>query len=600
MRQILTVLGSVLTVGGSLGWTSVAQAEQSLHLTYPPKQHETTAEQIFLIGTAPPEGEVLVNGKPIPRSEAGHFAPSFPLKMGENQFTLRYRNQEVQIEVTRTSPEPKMPAGIGFAEDSLTPARDMARLPEELICFGAVAPPKATVSVELGTHTIPLSPQPQAVQLPPSSAALTGEIQPDSRSSVGQYKGCTTFSQPTNLGNPLFQLRKNGKTVSQQSSASVEILSPANLDVVEVTAEEGDARTGPSTSYSRLTPLPKGTTAAVTGREGEWLRLDYGAWIKEAETRLLANAIPPKSLIRSILSRQAEGATEVIFPLTTPVPVSVQQGDNTFTLTLHNTTAQTDTIRLDNDPLIKRLDWQQVTPTQVQYTFQLKSEQQWGYDLQYEGTSLIVSLRYPPEGGQRSRRAEEQGGMYTNGPLAGVEILLDPGHGGEELGSKGPTGYPEKDVNLVVSKLLEKELRRRGAIVYMTRERDKEVSLQQRVEMINLVKPAITLSIHYNALPDSGDAINTAGIGAFWYHPQAHNLAVFLQNYLVEKLDRPSYGVFWNNLALTRPHTAPAVLLELGFMINPTEFEWITNPQAQERLANTLADGITEWFQKKR
>lgn len=190
--------------------------------------------------------------------------------------------------------------------------------------------------------------------------------------------------------------------------------------------------------------------------------------------------------------------------------------------------------------------------------------------------------------------------MYTNRPLAGVEILLDPGHGGEELGSKGPTGYPEKDVNLVVSKLLEKELRRRGAIVYMTRERDKEVSLQQRVEMINLVEPAITLSIHYNALPDSGDAINTAGVGAFWYHPQAHNLAVFLQNYLVEKLDRPSYGVFWNNLALTRPHTAPAVLLELGFMINPTEFEWITNPQAQERLANTLADGITEWFQKKR
>jgi N-acetylmuramoyl-L-alanine amidase len=73
-------------------------------------------------------------------------------------------------------------------------------------------------------------------------------------------------------------------------------------------------------------------------------------------------------------------------------------------------------------------------------------------------------------------------------------------------------------------------------------------------------------------------------------------LAVFLHHYLVKTLDRPSYGVFWNNLALTRPTVAPAVLLELGFMINPTEFEWITNPQAQEQLADVLAEGITQWF----
>ncbi|NEO49830.1 MAG: N-acetylmuramoyl-L-alanine amidase, partial [Moorea sp. SIO4A3] len=103
-------------------------------------------------------------------------------------------------------------------------------------------------------------------------------------------------------------------------------------------------------------------------------------------------------------------------------------------------------------------------------------------------------------------------------------------------------------------------------------------------------------SIHYNALPDYGDAINTAGIGMFWYHTQAHDLSVFLHNYLVQKLRRPSYGVFWNNLALTRPHKAPSVLLELGFMINPVEFEWISNPREQRQLANAIADGITEWL----
>jgi len=182
-------------------------------------------------------------------------------------------------------------------------------------------------------------------------------------------------------------------------------------------------------------------------------------------------------------------------------------------------------------------------------------------------------------------------------PLSGIKILLDPGHGGpEDSGSVGPTGYPEKAVALVVSKLVRDQLVARGATVYMTREEDKDVGLQERVDMIEKMQPAIAISLHYNALPDDGDAINTKGVGTFWYNTQAHSLAMFLHNYLVQKLGRPSYGVFWNNLALTRPHTTPSVLLELGFMINPVEFEWVSNPQEQQKLAVALADGITQWF----
>jgi N-acetylmuramoyl-L-alanine amidase len=137
---------------------------------------------------------------------------------------------------------------------------------------------------------------------------------------------------------------------------------------------------------------------------------------------------------------------------------------------------------------------------------------------------------------------------------------------------------------------------KRGATVVMTREEDKEVSLIERQEIINQQEPTIALSIHYNSLPDSGDAENTKGVGTFWYHPQAHSLAVFIQNYLVEKLERPSYGVFWNNLALTRPAAAPSVLLELGFMSNPWEFEWVTDEKEQKKLAKAIAQGIVEWF----
>ena len=575
------ILGSVAL--GTVIITSPAVAQQTLKVVYPPTDHQTTANQIFLVGTAP-QGEVIVNGKPIQRSPAGHFAPSFPLKVGDNLFTLRYQNQQVEIKVKRLSTIQSPPKGLAFAPNSPTPSVDIAVLPGEIICFGAASVPNAKVNVNLANQTIALLPQSQNVQLPPNSAALTQQNRPITESVAGKYTGCTTALQPASLGLPEFALTIDGKTTKQLGTGKITILSPLQLEVAEVTAVSGVARTGASTDSSRLTPLPKGTQATITAKEGEWLRLDYGGWINSKETRIFKGVTPPNSIIRSVRARQVEGATEVVFPLQVPVPVSVQQGEKSFTLTLYNTTAETDIIRLDDDPLISRLDWQQVAPKQVQYTFNLKSAQQWGYKLRYDdGTSLVLTLRHPPKRGQ-------------DAPLKGIKILLDPGHGGKELGSRGPTGYPEKDINLLVSKLVREQLVAKGATVYMTREDDRDVGLGDRVTMIDTLEPNFALSIHYNALPDGGDAINTKGIAAFWYNAQAHSLALFLHNYLVKKLARPSYGVYWNNLALTRPTTAPSVLLELGFMINPTEFEWITNAQEQQKLARAISDGVTEWF----
>jgi N-acetylmuramoyl-L-alanine amidase len=241
---------------------------------------------------------------------------------------------------------------------------------------------------------------------------------------------------------------------------------------------------------------------------------------------------------------------------------------------------------LDDNPLIARLDWQQVAPGKAQYTFNLKKSQQWGYKLRYEGTSLVLSLRHPPVLAGKGRQ-----------PLAGVKILVDAGHGGKESGAPGPTGYLEKDVNLAVSKLVQAELIKLGATVVMTRQDDRDVSLNERAAKIDREEPALAVSIHYNSLPDNGDLEKTKGVGTFWYNTSSHGLAIFMQNHLVKQLQRPSYGVFWNNLALTRPTTAPAVLLELGFMTNPNEFEWVTNAQEQKKLARSIAQGINEWLQ---
>jgi N-acetylmuramoyl-L-alanine amidase len=383
-------------------------------------------------------------------------------------------------------------------------------------------------------------------------------------------------------------------TVSQAAPGKVQILSPLNLEIAQVKVEGGITRTGPSSDFSRLTPLPKGTTAAITARQAgnnngtqaNWVRLDYGGWILADQVQVTPGiAVPPKTIIKSVISRERPGATDVIFPLQVAVPIALEQGTNTIKLTLYNTTAQTDIIRFNDNPTVSRLDWRQKAPGIVEYTFNLKSKQQWGYKLKYEGTSLVLSLRHPPK---LSRNTPDK-------PLAGTKILLDPGHGGKDSGAVGPNGYTEKDANLYASKLLANELAMRGASVYLSREVDKFVGLEDRQTIIDNLEPTIALSVHHNSLPDGGNPA-TQGFSTFWYHPQSQSLAMSIHNDVVKSTGRPSYGVFWDNLALARPASTPSVLLEWGFMSNPSEFELIATPAHQQKMAKSIAESVTIWL----
>lgn len=583
-------LGSFITLLG-LNMGQVRAQSQSIFLAYPPNNHQTTSPQIFFIGSAGANVTVTLNGQPLQRSSQGNFAPVLPLEIGANQFIFEAGDQRIERTITRLAKTPILPPNGGFAPDSLLPNQAISRLPNELICFAATAPTQSTVTVKLAEKTIPLTSQGQGVQLPANNSLLYGQNQPINTAS-NRYEGCQRFDNPTasalSLGSPQFTLQWQGKTWTETAKGSVTLLNGDRPQVVAVTADPGVARTGPSTDHSRLTPLPQGTQAAVTGSEGDWLRLDYGAWIKASETETLASQTAAHSVIRSIGYQVFADRTELRFPLQLPVPVAVQQMGDRLTLTLFNTTAQTDTIRLDNDPILKNFTWQQTNPERIDYQFQFKTNQQWGYDLRYEGTTLVLSLRHPPQIPAKK------------GDLTGVKILIDPGHGGSESGSVGPTGYAEKDINLLISLKLAEKLRARGADIHLTRTTDEFVSLPDRVAQIAQVQPAIALSIHYNALPDSGDPNSKQGISAFWFQPQSQSLANFLQQSLVQKLKRPDDGVYFNSLAVVRPAIAPAVLLELGYMINPQEFEWITDRQAQTELVKVLDDSVTTWLWQQR
>jgi N-acetylmuramoyl-L-alanine amidase len=94
-------------------------------------------------------------------------------------------------------------------------------------------------------------------------------------------------------------------------------------------------------------------------------------------------------------------------------------------------------------------------------------------------------------------------------------VVIDAGHGGTSLGTSGVKGLHEKDVTIDIAERLRKRLTSEGIAVLMTREGDKDVSLQDRSEMANSGHGDIFLSIHVNSLiPKDARGIETYYLGA--------------------------------------------------------------------------------------
>ena len=123
-----------------------------------------------------------------------------------------------------------------------------------------------------------------------------------------------------------------------------------------------------------------------------------------------------------------------------------------------------------------------------------------------------------------------------------------------------------------------------------------EQSLEERVRIATDAGVDFLISVHNNALPDGADPWKEHGTTAFWYHPQSIQLARCLKDSLVQKLGWPDLGARYQNLALARPTAMPAVLVEVGFMINPDEYAKLIDSSVQSKAAEALLDGLLTYL----
>ena len=235
--------------------------------------------------------------------------------------------------------------------------------------------------------------------------------------------------------------------------------------------------------------------------------------------------------------------------------------------------------------------------------------------------------------------------VYTR-PSARKVVVIDAGHGGPDRGMTGPIGTPawfvEKDVVLSVAKKLAAVLRARGVDVLMTRTTDTLIALADRGKIANSNHGDVFISIHVNAPGyNSAAAAREHGFETYFlaeaktederrvqdmenesvkfetganapkgdplnfiitdmaqneHLRESSDLALTIQNGLIDVHPGPNRGVQQANFAVLRGSYMPAVLVEIGFGSNQSEATYLSDQDNQRALARNIAQSVLDYL----
>lgn len=216
-------------------------------------------------------------------------------------------------------------------------------------------------------------------------------------------------------------------------------------------------------------------------------------------------------------------------------------------------------------------------------------------------------------------------------PLAVRKIVVDPGHGGESLGTRAPLGLVEKELTLDIAGRLRRILEKESFQVLMTREADRDIPLEQRARLANQAEADIFVSIHVNWIEHH----RSRGVETYYLGPtndpyltrlaaaenrdsgysladmrqlldrlyagvrqdKSRKLAETVQSSLYEALGKVSpeiedRGVKSAPFIVLLTTEMPAILAEVASLSNEEEARLLTKPLYRQYIAEALAEGI--------
>jgi N-acetylmuramoyl-L-alanine amidase len=167
-------------------------------------------------------------------------------------------------------------------------------------------------------------------------------------------------------------------------------------------------------------------------------------------------------------------------------------------------------------------------------------------------------------------------------------IVVDAGHGGFDRGGVPGQRISEKDKTLDVAQRLKRILQSQGYRVIMTRDSDVFVTLGNRCAIANAYRGASFVSIHFNC----ASRVGANGIETYYYRSDSASLAQSIHRNVVSISPSENRGIRRRGFYVLRKTAIPSVLVECGFLTNPTEGQLALSGDYRQRLAEQIARGI--------
>jgi N-acetylmuramoyl-L-alanine amidase len=197
--------------------------------------------------------------------------------------------------------------------------------------------------------------------------------------------------------------------------------------------------------------------------------------------------------------------------------------------------------------------------------------------------SVLMPCNLPAETRTtKSRRSSDSDSRSS------TTVVIDAGHGGFDRGGIPGQRVSEKTMTLDVALRLRNVLKANGYRVVMTRDSDVFVPLGTRVAIANSYRDAIFVCIHFNSAKRSG----ANGIETYFYSRESLALASAIHVNVVRGSSTPNRGVRRRGYYVLRKTQIPAVLVECGFLTNPTEANYAENAAYRQKLAEEIAAGV--------
>lgn len=546
---------------------AVTRPTETLYLDY-------TWESYFVTGTAVPGLSILANGEEIQPANGlwGHLVP---LAYGTNKFTFSQNGVSQTVTIVRN--EPASGPITAIRAGSAYPGNPEVVLEGRALKLSCTAPAGGTVTASIGGLSATLQPAGAGKEGDP--VVYQGQLNVAALGNAGQV---------TDVGPVTYRLSYDGGQSAQQSAGRVYVAGMGSTPVarMKLFGTMVNASAADDGEYAAI--LRQGCVDVITDNAGGYYGLSLGGYILKSAVEIETGPASAVSQVSGVTLQKTDKGEKLVISGTRRPSYKGTLTEDSLTVNVRNLSGWPS--QSLSSTLCTAIDAQQNSDGSVTITFRFHQNARIaGWDVLFDGDTndMSIYLRQKPTIDWNSAT-----------PLSGVTIALDPGHGGSDpgaMGVPGTTGPAENLLNLANSYALRSRLTAMGADVHILQE-NTDSSLDQRLALSQKYDADLFISSHHNSLSETVDSNSVSGVEVYYWNDWSGAFAQKIGNNLSAQTGRKLRAVTQSWYRVTMMYACPAVLVESGFVCNPSEYGNLANEYSMYRYANAVTDAVLQYL----